>query len=45
MLKEDRRNDWSVAISFPWCITFKFRNGDFLDVKVENYHVENYHKG
>lgn len=37
-LKGERRNDWSVTIKLPWCITFKFKNGEFSDVKVENYH-------
>ena len=37
-LKGDRKNEWSVTIKLPWCITFKFKNGEFLDVRVENYH-------
>lgn len=37
-LKGDRRDEWSVTIGLPWCITFKFKNGEFLDVKIENYH-------
>jgi proteic killer suppression protein len=37
-LKGDRRDEWSVTISLPWCITFKFKNGEFIDVKIENYH-------
>lgn len=37
-LKGDRREYWSVTIELPWCITFKFKNGEFSEVKVENYH-------
>lgn len=37
-LKGDRKDEWSVTIKLPWCITFKFKNGEFLDVKIENYH-------
>lgn len=37
-LKGDRKDQWSVTIKLPWCITFKFKNGEFSDVKIENYH-------
>ncbi len=37
-LKGDRKESWSVTIKLPWCITFKFKNGEFSDVKIENYH-------
>ena len=37
-LKGDRKDEWSVTIKLPWCITFKFKNGEFSDVKIENYH-------
>lgn len=37
-LKGDRKEEWSVTIKLPWCITFKFQSGDFFDVKIENYH-------
>lgn len=37
-LKGDRKEYWSVTIKLPWCITFRFKNGEFFDVKVENYH-------
>lgn len=36
-LKGDRREYWSVTIKLPWCITFKFKNGEFSEVKIENY--------
>ena len=37
-LKGDRKNQWSVTIRLPWCITFEFKNGEFIDVKIENDH-------
>lgn len=37
-LKGDRKDEWSITIKLPWCITFKFNRGEFLDVKIENYH-------
>lgn len=37
-LKGDRKDEWSVTIVLPWYITFKFQNGDFCDVRIENYH-------
>ncbi|MFL6871035.1 MAG: type II toxin-antitoxin system RelE/ParE family toxin [Candidatus Azotimanducaceae bacterium] len=37
-LRGDRRDCWSVTIKLPWCITFKFNNGEFSNVTIENYH-------
>jgi len=37
-LKGDRSDYWSVTIKLPWCITFKFKDGEFSEVKIENYH-------
>lgn len=37
-LKGSRKEEWSVTIKLPWCITFKFQTGEFIDVKIENYH-------
>ncbi|MBX2988689.1 MAG: type II toxin-antitoxin system RelE/ParE family toxin [Bdellovibrionaceae bacterium] len=37
-LKGSRGDEWSVTIRLPWCVTFKFKSGDFSDVKIENYH-------
>jgi len=37
-LKGDRRGRYSVTIQLPWCITFRFENRVFRDVRVENYH-------
>ncbi len=37
-LKGEKKEYWSVTIKLPWCITFKFKNGDFSEVKIENYH-------
>ncbi|MGP1609822.1 MAG: type II toxin-antitoxin system RelE/ParE family toxin [Burkholderiales bacterium] len=37
-LAGNRKDYWSVTIKLPWCITFKFNNGEFSDVAIENYH-------
>lgn len=37
-LKGDRKEYWSVTIKLPWSITFRFKDGEFSEVKVENYH-------
>lgn len=37
-LKGDRKEEWSITIKLPWCMTFKFQSGDFIDVKIVNYH-------
>ena len=37
-LKGNHKDAWSVTTGLPWCITFRFKNGDFSDVKIENYH-------
>lgn len=37
-LKGLRKQYWSVTIALPWCITFKFKDGEFSEVKIENYH-------
>jgi len=37
-LMGDRKGYWSITIKLPWCITFKYENGEFSEVKVENYH-------
>lgn len=37
-LKGLRKEYWSVTITLPWCITFKFKDGEFSEVKIENYH-------
>ncbi len=37
-LKGDRKDMWSVTIELPWCITFKYKNGEFSEVRMENYH-------
>jgi plasmid maintenance system killer protein len=37
-LQGNRKDEWSVTIKLPWRITFKFKSGEFIDVKIENYH-------
>ena len=34
-LRGDRRGSWSVAIRLPWCITFKFKDGEFSEAMIE----------
>ena len=29
-LKGSRKDDWSVTIKLPWCITFKFKDSKFF---------------
>ena len=39
-LKGDRKNEFAIYINkiSGWRITFVFRDSDFYDVKIENYH-------
>jgi len=37
-LKGSKKEYWSVTIKLPWCLTSKFKNGEFSDVQIENYH-------
>jgi proteic killer suppression protein len=37
-LKGDRRDEWSIRLSGSWRITFRYKNGVFYDVKIEDYH-------
>ncbi|MDZ7669430.1 MAG: type II toxin-antitoxin system RelE/ParE family toxin [Gammaproteobacteria bacterium] len=37
-LQGGNQERWSVTIKLPWCITFRFNNGEFSDVSIENYH-------
>ncbi len=37
-LKGNRKAYWSITIKLPWCITFQYTNGEFSEVKIENYH-------
>ncbi|MEE8058467.1 MAG: type II toxin-antitoxin system RelE/ParE family toxin [Pseudomonadales bacterium] len=37
-LHGDRKDYWSVTIKLPWCITFKYKTGEFSSVCIENYH-------
>lgn len=37
-LQGDKKAYWSITIKLPWCITFKYHNGEFADVCIENYH-------
>lgn len=37
-LKGKRRATWSLWVSGPWRLTFKFRNGNVYDLDLEQYH-------
>lgn len=37
-LKGARKAYWSVTIALPWCISFKFKDGEFSEVMIENHH-------
>ena len=37
-LKGDRTGYYSIRINEQWRITFKFQNGNALEVKIEDYH-------
>jgi proteic killer suppression protein len=37
-LKGDRKDVWSMRIDGAWRITFKYSEGIFYDVKIEDYH-------
>ena len=37
-LDGNKKGTFSVRINNQWRITFKFKNGDFYDVLIEDYH-------
>lgn len=37
-LQGERAGYWSLTIKLPWCITFRFSQGEFSEVRIENYH-------
>ncbi|MDQ3917796.1 MAG: type II toxin-antitoxin system RelE/ParE family toxin [Acidobacteriota bacterium] len=37
-LKGGREGTWAVTVRANWRLTFKFENGDALDVDFEDYH-------
>lgn len=37
-LTGNRKKYWSVTIKLPWCITFRYKNNEFSEVCIENYH-------
>ncbi|PHR57629.1 MAG: hypothetical protein COA47_11665 [Robiginitomaculum sp.] len=37
-LKGQRKGQWSVTVRANWRITFRFEDGDILDVNFEDYH-------
>lgn len=37
-LKGNRKGEWSVTVRDNWRMTFRFENGEVLDVNLEDYH-------
>ncbi len=37
-LKGSMKEFWSITIEKPWCIIFKYKNGEFFDVEIGDYH-------
>ena len=37
-LKGERQNEWAISVSGNWRITFRFLNGEALDLNLEDYH-------
>lgn len=37
-LKGSMKNYWSITIEKPWCIIFKYSEGNFIDVEIGDYH-------
>ncbi len=37
-LKGNMGEFWSITIKKPWCIIFKYEQGQFIDVEIGDYH-------
>ena len=37
-LKDDRAGQWSVRVSGNWCVVFRFKDGEAVDVDLIDYH-------
>ena len=37
-LKGGRKGEWGVTVRANWRITFRYEDGDVLDVNLEDYH-------
>ena len=37
-LKADLKGFWSVTVRANWCVIFRFREGDAIDVDLVDYH-------
>jgi proteic killer suppression protein len=37
-LKGERQGEWAISVSGNWRITFRFAQGEALDVNLEDYH-------
>jgi proteic killer suppression protein len=38
LLKGERQGEWAISVSGNWRITFRFENGEALDINLEDYH-------
>jgi proteic killer suppression protein len=37
-LKGERKGEWAVTVRANWRITFRFKDGNVVDVNLEDYH-------
>lgn len=37
-LKGSLKEFWSITVEKPWCIIFRYKSGEFLDVELGDYH-------
>jgi len=37
-LKGDRRDELTIHVSGAWCLVFRYQDGNFYDVGLEQYH-------
>ncbi len=37
-LKGSMKEYWSITIQKPWCLIFKYSDGEFIDVEIGDYH-------
>jgi toxin HigB-1 len=37
-LRGDRKGQWAVSVSGNWRVTFRFEDGDIVDVDYVDYH-------
>lgn len=37
-LQGKRRGEYALHVSGPWCLTFRYKDGNFYDIGLEQYH-------